>query len=180
MYIDHIALKDFRTFKSAKISFVHPDADFKELGLPTPRLPNINLLLGNNGLGKTSLLRGIAAAALGPAVRSSGLYAYRLVRRGPEHRRKKMPRGARQAVIDALFTMHRQDQTRVGSNLKSKVRVMRRTDLEEWRWGRRDESRWRPMYSAEPEAFFFVGYGATRRVEKKEQENLGSRKSTAF
>src|SRR5712692_794940 len=91
-----------------------------------------------------------------------------------------MPRGARQAVIDALFTMHRQDQTRVGSNLKSKVRVMRRTDLEEWRWGRRDESRWRPIYSAESEAFFFVGYGATRRVEKKEQENLGSRKSTAF
>ena len=46
-------------------------------------LPNVNLLLGNNGLGKTTLLKAVALAALGPAVRSSGIYASRLVRREP-------------------------------------------------------------------------------------------------
>jgi recombinational DNA repair ATPase RecF len=71
MYIDHIRLENFRTFRSSDIAFVHPDQDFKKLGIPKPRFPNVNLLLGNNGFGKTTLLKAIALASLGPAVGDS-------------------------------------------------------------------------------------------------------------
>jgi AAA15 family ATPase/GTPase len=60
MYIDHIEIENFRTFRKARIDFCHADRDFAKLGMPAPRLPNINLLLANNGYGKTSLLRAIA------------------------------------------------------------------------------------------------------------------------
>lgn len=100
MYIDHIQLNNFRTFRKTRIDFCHPDQNYRvNGGLKTelnsasiqadgldftkPTLSNINLLLGNNGLGKTTLLKAIALVALGPAVKSSGIYANRLVRREP-------------------------------------------------------------------------------------------------
>lgn len=64
MYIDHLSLTNFRTFRESRIDFVHPEQDFKGLGLPVPKLKNVNLLLGNNGMGKTTLLKAIALSAL--------------------------------------------------------------------------------------------------------------------
>lgn len=188
MYIDQIKIRDFRTFSKAEIDFVHPNADFAKLGLPKPRLPNVNLILGNNGLGKTTLLKAVSLAALGPAVRSSGIYAYRLVRRGPEHngKRKKGARGkqaldgAAKAEIEASFTPHLQDEVGTNFKIESKVEVTRRGDLEEFHWTHADDKRWHPIYSEDSEALFFVGYGATRRVEKPEQANLSGRRASAF
>jgi predicted ATPase len=188
LYIDQIKIRDFRTFSKAEIDFVHPNADFAKLGLPKPRLPNVNLILGNNGLGKTTLLKAVSLAALGPAVRSSGIYAYRLVRRGPEHqgkrakkgRGKKVTGGAARAAIEAFFTPHSQDLVGTNFKIESKFEVTRRGDLEEFRWTHTQEKRWHPIFSEESEALFFVGYGATRRVEKPEQANLSGRRAAAF
>src|SRR6478736_45247 len=83
MYINNLSLMNFRTFRKSRIDFVHPDQDFGKLEFPAPKLKNVNLLLGNNGMGKTTLLKAIALSALGPAVGSSGIYANRLVRREP-------------------------------------------------------------------------------------------------
>ncbi len=52
MYIDHIEIENFRTFRNSKITFCHVDQDFVALGMPEPQLPNMNLLLANNGYGK--------------------------------------------------------------------------------------------------------------------------------
>ena len=64
MYIERLDLENIRTFTRGKpLIFVHPDGDYRtqhsdrDARLPKPRLPNVNLLLGDNGSGKTTVLR---------------------------------------------------------------------------------------------------------------------------
>jgi len=177
MYINTLILENFRIFRKSEILFVHPDQHFSDNGVPKPTLPNINLLLADNGLGKTTLLKAIALAALGPAVSDSGIYPYRLIRREPTVNTDNQPE---QAVIEAVFTPHEQDQTSHLSRVESRISVARRGDLESLRWTHADEKIWHPIFSSSSDAFFFVGYGATRRVEKRSQVDLGGRKSSAF
>src|SRR5271157_6319118 len=89
MYIEQLVLDNIRTFPSLKISLVHPDSRFRPTEnsggkprslLPKPRLPNVNLLLGDNASGKTTILQAIALAALGPSVPESRLPIRKLVR----------------------------------------------------------------------------------------------------
>lgn len=176
MYLDLISLRRFRNFRRSEIEFLHPDQDFQALGFERPRYPNMNLLLGNNGRGKTTMLKAIALAALGPAVSDSGIYPYRLVRREPN-----AAEAAGHAVITATFTTHDQDreQTR-RTKVHSEVLVAPRGDLETLRWMDEDDASWQPIYSSSSDAFFFVGYGATRRVEKRERVDLGARRQSSF
>lgn len=195
MYIDDIEIENFRTFRKCRIAFCHPDQRYRDaikpeakpgrdLDFPKPMLSNVNLLLGNNGLGKTTLLKAIALAALGPAVRSSGIYANRLVRREPGSGAGKGGKQAgpvQEATIGAHFTPHEQDGPHGHKAMESRVSVIRKGDLEEFQWSHPDEEgRWSPIYSRESWAFFFVGYGATRRVERKEQVDFGARRANSF
>lgn len=189
MYIDRLTLRNFRNFREAEVEFVHPDRRFSRAGngataarrfsVPKPKLANVNLLLGDNGLGKSTLLKAIALAALGPAVGDSGIYPYRLIRREPGAR----ARGGRQpktATIEATFTAHPQDRTEGIPATESRIAVVSKGDLESLQWKHPDEKPWHPIFSASSDAFFFVGYGATRRVEKRERLDIGGRKSSAF
>src|SRR5262245_58527160 len=87
MFINQLALENVRTFVNAEIQFVHPDMTFAPKGSkskdppPRPRLPNVNLLLGDNGSGKSTILRVLALAAFGPAVKDAGLRDPGLIRR---------------------------------------------------------------------------------------------------
>ena len=185
MYIDRIDLQNFRSFRKAGIDFLHPDQDFDQLGMPRPRFGNVNLLLGNNGFGKTTLLKAIALACLGPAVGRAGIYPYRLVRQEPRagasSARSTAKAAAAEAVVRARFTPHEQDHVPAGiARLESDVRVRRQIDLEELEWVHPDEKAWHPIYSSESDALFFVGYGASRRVEQKERFDPGQRKSRVF
>lgn len=160
MYIDHIEIENFRTFRKARVEFCHADRDFASLGLPAPQLPNVNLLLANNGFGKTSLLRALALAALGPAVGHSGIYPYLLIRR-----ENGSSKDLKAAVLRAEFTTHEQDHAPV-STIDSLVEVAPQGDLELLKWSHPDEKPWHPVFSNDSDAFFMVGYGATRRVAK--------------
>ncbi len=184
MYINNLSLANFRTFRKSRIDFVHPDQDFEQLGIPAPKLKNVNLLLGNNGLGKTTLLKAIALSALGPAVSSSGIYANRLVRREPvpanSTKSASKKATAERAVLEAEFTTHPQDRAAPYKNIESRIEVVRRGDLEELKWTHKEEKAWHPIFQSSSDAFFFVGYGATRRVEKRERVDMGSRKSSSF
>ena len=177
MYIDSIAIRNFRTFKQARIGFVHSDRSATR-GSGNPRFPNMNLVLGGNGSGKTTLLKGIAIAALGPAVAASGLFPYHLVRR-------ELGRPVEEeALIEAAFTPGRQDYaSRMPESIEqvqSRIRIVRRGDLEQFEWAHEDDKRWHPIFSSSSDAFFFVGYGASRRVEKVGRIDEAGRRASSF
>lgn len=161
MYIDHIEIENFRTFRKTRIDFCHADQDWQALEIPRPDVPNVNLLLANNGMGKTTLLRAIALAALGPAASHSGIYPYRLIRRERGGKAKLVP-----ARLLADFTTHPQDRSPV-KTIESDVRVLARGDLEVLEWKHPEEKAWHPVFSEKSDAFFMVGYGASRRVGKQ-------------
>ena len=177
VYIDSITLQDFRTFKKSSIDFVHPDASVLDDSEP-PKLRNLNLVIGGNGSGKTTLLKGVALASLGPAVADSGLYPYHLVRRNAG----RPVKGG--ALIEARYTLNPQDRKvdvpNGASRIESRVRVERRGDLERFTWAHQDEEAWRPIYSKSSDAFFFVGYGASRQVEKVERVDMAGRQASSF
>ncbi len=159
MYINEIEIENFRTFRKTRITFCHSDQDFQSAKMPKPRLPNLNVVLGNNGEGKTSLLIAIALVALGPAVGRSGIYPYHFIRR------EVGARGLKRAVLQASFHTHDQDHTPF-KQIDSRVEVIREGDLELLEWTHGDTKLWHPVFSSHSDAFFVVGYGATRRVAK--------------
>lgn len=177
MYIDSITMREFRTFRKTSIDFVHPDTSVLD-GVEPPRIRNLNLVIGGNGSGKTTLLKGVALASLGPAVADSGLFPYHLVRRESG----RSVKGG--ALIEARYTLN--DQDRKGdvqdreTRIVSRIRVERRGDLERFKWMHRDEDAWHPIYSKSSDAFFFVGYGANRQVEKVERVDVAARQASSF
>jgi len=44
MYINSIEIDNIKSLVKNNIQFVHPECDYKELGIPKPKLPNVNLL----------------------------------------------------------------------------------------------------------------------------------------
>ena len=178
MYLDTLSITNFRTFRKAEIRLSHRDRD-ADSDFPAPKLPNINLLLGNNGGGKTTFLKAVALAALGPAVADAGIYPYRLIRREPNVIDESPETHETQARISANFRTHDQDHAPYGL-IESQVTVSRKGDLEQLRWTHTDDKAWHPIYSSESDAFFIVGYGANRRVEPREQSNISGRARSLF
>lgn len=183
MYIDSIKLETLRTFKRSQIEFLHPHKSYEDESYSRPKLPNVSLLLGDNGSGKTTLLMAIALAALGPAVERSGIFAHALVRREPKSRKARKEETLRHAVIEAEFKLHDQDRPKSNgehANAISKVVIERRGELEGFESHVESESLWEPIYGSQTGAFFFVGYGATRRVEPGESLDMGARSKSRF
>ena len=177
MYIESIAMREFRTFKQVRIRFLHPGKQYQD-DHEWPSVTNMNLIIGTNGSGKTTLLKGIALAALGPAVAVSGLFPYYLIRREPG------PEANRDASIKAVFIPNRQDRKNgfpdSVERIQSHIRIDHRGDLEILKWAHDDEKHWHPIFSKRSDAFFFVGYGSNRRVEKAGRVDEGARSASSF
>jgi energy-coupling factor transporter ATP-binding protein EcfA2 len=186
MFIQTLELNHARTFVKSKFDFVHPDGTFappdtpldqlKKL-LPQPRLRNVNLLLGDNGSGKTTVLRAIAMAALGPAAGSSGsgLRDPGLVRRSNDQMKDT------RAAIQADFLLHLQDRAvSVADAAISHLEIGKRGDVEQIRFLGEDQLAWEPVFEEKNDAFFVVGYGTTRRVERPEHFDMGARTQSKF
>jgi predicted ATPase len=174
MYIDKLKISGFRTFQAAEIDFLHPDLPSSPSAPAPPTYRNINLVVGNNGFGKTSLLKAVALSALGPAVGDSGIHPYRLVRRPPGQ-----ADSGGMSVLEAEFRGHPQDHS-AHQRIESLIHIERVTDLERLKWAHREDKAWHPIFSADSEAFFMVGYGANRRVEKRTSFDQSARQASSF
>lgn len=80
MYAKSLQLENFKCFGRVDVPFQYPGRSEKD----APALDNVNLILGDNGGGKTSILRAIAIAVLGQTLSESGFVAWRLVRRAKQ------------------------------------------------------------------------------------------------
>jgi hypothetical protein len=198
MYIERLSLKNVRTFVDETLEFIHPDKAFRSNRklktnesplLPKPRLPTVNLLLGDNGSGKSTVLRAIAMAALGPSFPESKLPTMGLIRRG---RGNPDPNdGGMTAEINAKLLLHEQERL-PGRHLGAEFLLGRQGELERVKFDEassrqwvpeptyQSKSVWEPVFESNNDAFFAAGYGATRRVEAPENLEMASRTRTTF
>ncbi len=179
MYIKSIRIENLRTFTKSEVRFAYP-GEPEDAGRPRAKLPNVNLLLGDNGSGKSTLLQAIALAALGPLADHAGIFPHSLVRDVGTKRGKKDQEG----VIEATFQLHPQDSPNKKSapppesgEVQSMVRILKRWESEKIFVREPYEPVWEPIFSSKNDAFFFTGYGATRRVEPGESLDVGARES---
>jgi ABC-type cobalamin/Fe3+-siderophores transport system ATPase subunit len=181
MYLDSIHLTNFRTFVDEEVDLVHPEKDFKQKDkngvpiLPRPKLPNVNLLLGDNGSGKTALLKAISLAGFGPAVSDVKIQSNYLVR-NPPNATARTEGQLREALVSAQFLLHEQDGD--SGQVNSEVKISRRGELEGFTYTGQSLSSWNRVYESTNDAFFMVGYGATRRVERSSGPNGQTPKSS--
>ena len=64
--------------------------------------------------------------------------------------------------------------------VESEVGIQAKGDLEKLAWLHKDEKFWHPIFQATSDVFFFVGYGATRHVERRERVDLATRRASSF
>jgi hypothetical protein len=168
MYIQRLSIRNLRSIAEAELTF----------DLPGDGPGNITLLLGGNGAGKTSILRAVALACLGPALASSGFLPYRLVRESARARGKKPAL----CELDATVALTRQDGT---DDFRGASALTLTTAIE--RWGKDAQRRERlgditaaladgkpadlskryaeALFRADLSRYVVIGYGATRRIE---------------
>jgi hypothetical protein len=183
MYIESIAIQNLRSFKKTALVFQHPDRRHEKP--PRGLLPNINLLLGSNGQGKSTLLRGIALGSIAPLIADSGYVPHSMVRREPETSRLPQPR---ESIIDTSFRLHHQDfayqSSLPGGTLhNTRIVIEKKGDIERIRQQPsqgeepdKSDRVWDQMFEDESPGFLIVGYGATRRVEHPKNYDVSSRR----
>lgn len=187
MQILRLKIDNLRSLAAVEFELNHPSMAG---GL---RYPNINVILGGNGFGKTSILRAAALAVLGPLMsRSSGYVPEGLIRRPPGHKMdlrsrrgsgiNELPPAMAQAEIrleeGELPTYFSRRPTasqpmRIGSQIES----VGTSERMEWGINPRELGKLieELQYDERSTAFFMVGYGATRRVEASSRVDESAR-----
>lgn len=173
MYAKSLHIYDFKCYGKAVLDLQYPS----RVGKSVPELKNVNLILGDNGGGKSSVLRALAIATLAPALLESGFVPYRLVRRA----KPDAPSVAQcllkiEAVItrDEAFPESRRKKLELLARLETRGKgSLDRLHLE----STPDSPISRLLEDDYSPAFFVVGYGATRRVETGDYSASSARRS---
>lgn len=170
MFVKNLSMYEFKCFEKTTLDLQYPGRK----GEGTSEIANINLILGDNGGGKSSTLRAIAIAVLAPALMESGFVPYRLVRRMKTGRAKKptllkikgQPTGVEarrgEKNLELLARLEIRDR---GSLDRLHTESTPSSPIE------------RLIHDDYSSSFFVVGYGATRRVETGDYSEGSSRKT---
>ena len=181
MYVRSVRARDFRCFERLEIELLTPGSDISPR--PFPISKNLNVLLGNNGAGKTSVLRAIALAALGSTVQASGYRPLGLVRRAAEG-------GPTDATVTADLELDPSEEQTLGtSSMTVEAKIERLGSSERFvstsptvgtvlvgpgavvgagPASHPAEELERQLFDDAWPGFFVVGYGSSRRVEAPE------------
>ena len=162
MYAKSLHIYDFKCFRKAEMKLQYPG----RTGTGVPEIDNVNLILGDNGGGKSSILRALAIAALAPTLLESGFVPYRLARRaGANH--PPVEKTLLKIVAQATQGETPPERPR-GKKFELLARIEQRPrgNLDRLHLDSTPDS---PIvdliYDDYSPTFFIVGYGATRRVE---------------
>jgi predicted ATPase len=166
MYVNSIKIKNLRCFRETEIAFQNSDSD------NSLKFKNINILLGNNGSGKSSILRALALSTLSPVLeRSSGLVLTRMVRNTGNTKVK-----LEDTELTAELILHEQDligfSRKKTLSLEMKSRVKRLGSIEELHSETPESQIPTGIFEDYSPAFLVVGYGVTRRVEENTSYNF--------
>ena len=157
MYAEKLSIYGFRCFGEAELVLQYPT----RAANAALELPNVNLILGDNGGGKSSVLRAIAIAALAPALLESGFVPYRLVRR-PDAKNSLLKLVCELDPDDLI------DKSKGQNSIELLARIERRDrgSLDRLHLDKTPSSPIEKLiFDDYSHAFFVVGYGATRRTE---------------
>jgi predicted ATPase len=156
MYVTDLEIQNFRSIADASLSLQYPGRD----DVPDLRHRNISLLLGNNGAGKTSILKSLALASLAPVIEKSGLVPYHFIRRGQK-----------ESHLKAKLLLHSQDvaarrsfpSTPIHSGIAIRTHGTVELLFADQNLG--TDPNFFEIFDDKSPAFMVVGYGATRRVQ---------------
>lgn len=170
MYITGVTINNFRCYEATSVKFVYPDANKAD---PKPKFPNITLLLGNNGTGKSAILKACVLGTLNRSLPSSGFRPYYLVRRTSG---ADIPNA--NASIDVDLVLHWQDsyptppsgwEFEQPSHAVGQTIIQRTVSQESVvSTAQVNDPLWQGLFDDKSPAFFIVAYGANRRVEQSD------------
>lgn len=172
MYAKSLHIYGFKCFGKTELELQYPGRK----GKGASDIANVNLILGDNGGGKSSVLRALAIAVLAPALLESGFVPYRLVRRTSAQAQTDHALLKVKGIPDAGEVP--------GYSAKTPLELLARLDrrgkgsLDRLHMERTPGSPIQDLLDDDySSAFFVAGYGATRRVETGSFSESSSRRS---
>lgn len=159
MYVENLSISNFRCFEDTRLMLNYPGRQERA----SLRLPNVNLLLGGNGSGKSSVFKALALSVLSDTLASSGFRPYYLVRR-TEDKRERI------AGIMADLQFHSPFDGPTDHGFGTRCNISIEGDEEyllEVQTGETTRALRRLMSQDSP-ALFLAGYGANRRAARRD------------
>lgn len=158
MYIDRLKIENLKCFGKSQVELNHPIKKYDSV--TPPRLKNVNLFLGENGVGKTTVCQAICLAVLKTILGTSaaGFRTEGLVRVGEES-----------ADIIANLMLSTQDGNPGKPEARAIIKQVSGTEILEMRG---QPAKWTDVLLEEGSpAVFLAAYSANRRTERPEAYN---------
>ncbi len=170
MYTDAFTVKDTRCFADQKMVFNWP-GQTPPKGEATKRLPNVNLLIGNNGTGKTTIFQALTIAALGPYLANniSGFRTPTGIRYG-----KEVAEASAKLYLAPIDTDENSvpDTENIHIAGHSVTSIIKREGTAQSLSSRSRAERWKKsLFYEDLPACFLAAYGANHRTERPEAYN---------